>query len=184
MSTPSTQPDSAQINVFVGLLGQHQLVLFRYIFAMVPRVQDAEDVLQEVSKVLWQRFGDYQPGTNFLAWAKRVAYFRVLEYRRSSSHRLQILPEDVLQSIAAEIRLHEEEEDARREALATCFSELRPGDRDLITARYTPGISMVDLAAEIRRPANSVYKSLGRIRQTLLACIERRLGQVSWGQGN
>jgi RNA polymerase sigma-70 factor (ECF subfamily) len=68
--------------------------------------------------------------------------------------------------------------------LARCFEELRPNDRDLITARYTQGVNMSELADQIGRPTNSVYKSLGRIRQTLLACIERRLGKIVWERGN
>jgi RNA polymerase sigma-70 factor (ECF subfamily) len=184
MSGLPVQPDSARVNDFVALLGKHQLMLFRYIFALVPRVQDAEDVLQEVSKTLWQRFGDYEPGTDFFAWAKRVAYFRVLEFRRGKERRVQILPEDVLQTIVQEIRISDEWEAERREALANCIAGLRPGDRDLITARYTPGISIANLAVEISRPVNSVYKSLGRIRQSLLACVERRLGQIPWERGS
>lgn len=184
MINSPAQADSAQMNQFVELLGRHQLALFRYILAMVPRVQDAEDVMQEVSKTLWQRFADYEPGSSFLAWARRVAYFRILEFRRHCDRRLHILPEDVLKTIAEDTRFSQQREDERREALARCFEQLRPNDRDLITARYTPGVNMTELADQIGRPTNSVYKSLGRIRQTLLACIERRLGQVVWGRGN
>jgi RNA polymerase sigma-70 factor, ECF subfamily len=179
MGENEAKRESIQVDAFVQLLGQHQLRLFRYVFAMVPRVQDAEDVMQEVSRALWQRFGEFQPGTNFLAWAQRVAYFRVLEFRRSSDRRLRILPEDLLQAVAERTNISDEVEDGRTAALACCFKELRPEDQALITARYTPGITIADLASRIGRPANSVYKSLGRIRQTLLTCIERRIGTVS-----
>ena len=156
MGEKDTKRDSNTVDAFVQLLGQHQLRLFRYVFAMVPRVQDAEDVMQEVSGALWQRFGEFQPGTNFLAWAQRVAYFRVLEFRRSSARRLQILPEDLLQAIAERADVPEEIEESRKVALAHCFKQLRPEDQTLITTRYTPGITIADLATRIGRPTNSV----------------------------
>lgn len=37
MSDPPAQPDSTRVNEFVAILGRHQLMLFRYIVAMVPR---------------------------------------------------------------------------------------------------------------------------------------------------
>jgi RNA polymerase sigma-70 factor (ECF subfamily) len=134
--------------------------------------------MQEVSRVLWQRFGDFEPGTYFLAWARRIAYFRILEFRRGCDRRLQILPEDLLQTIADQAAAPESYEQERRDALLHCFDDLRPSDRTIINARYTSGVTIVDLAKHLGRPVNSVYKSLGRIRQTLLACIERRISSV------
>ena len=59
---------------FVGLYAQHQGQLFRYVAAIVPHLQDAEDVLGEVTVALWQNFPSFEPGTSFLAWARRIAY--------------------------------------------------------------------------------------------------------------
>jgi RNA polymerase sigma-70 factor (ECF subfamily) len=41
--------------------------------------------------------------------------------------------------------------------------------------RYAPGETGKNLAEQIGRPSNSVYQSLGRIRRTLMECIQRRL---------
>ena len=39
---------------------------------------DAEEVFQNTSVVLWNKFGEFSAGSNFFAWASRVAYFEVL----------------------------------------------------------------------------------------------------------
>jgi RNA polymerase sigma-70 factor (ECF subfamily) len=54
--------------------------------------QDAEEVFQNTSVVLWNKFGEFQPGSNFFAWASQVAYYEVLNYMRQicTSHRLAV----------------------------------------------------------------------------------------------
>lgn len=68
-----------------------------------------------------------------------------------------------------------DELESRRLALKHCLGKLRDKDRDLIESRYAPGERGKDLASQIGRPANSVYQSLGRIRRTLMECIQRQL---------
>ena len=63
----------------------------------------------------------------------------------------------------------------RRKALLACLDKLRNKDRELIQFRYAPGETGINLARRLGRPANSVYQSLGRIRRTLIECINRRL---------
>ena len=52
---------------FAQLLAEHQTRLFGYIYAIIPNMTDAEDVYQDTVLTLWQRFNDYQVGTNLRA---------------------------------------------------------------------------------------------------------------------
>src|SRR5437773_1082679 len=63
----------------------------------------------------------------------------------------------------------------RREALAGCIEKLTPQDRDLLTRRFTQGASVQAIAAQFGRSADTVYKSLARIRRALFECVTRRL---------
>ena len=56
-----------------------------------------------------------------------------------------------------------------------CAERLSLSDRELIGLRYAPGATVKDIAQRLGRPANSVSKSLGRIRRTLWACINQEL---------
>ncbi|MCE9552471.1 MAG: hypothetical protein K8T91_03715 [Planctomycetes bacterium] len=50
-------------------------------------------------------------------------------------------------------------------------------DAELIHQRYSEGLSGLELAKRLKRPVNSIYQSLGRIRRTLLDCITRKLAR-------
>jgi RNA polymerase sigma-70 factor (ECF subfamily) len=65
--------------------------------------------------------------------------------------------------------------EARHNALAGCVEHLRARDKEMIRRRYEENISVSELASRIGRSADAVYKSLHRIRTSLLACIERTL---------
>jgi len=160
---------------FMELYGKHQIRLIHYITPLVPSLTDAEDVLQEVSKALWEKFGEFEPGTNFLAWARRIAYLRVLEFRRASQRGPALLPDDVLELVAEAADALSQRSDERLSALEDCFRNLGDSDRDLILQRYAPDMTGVKLATEVGRPVDSVYKSLGRIRRSLMECINRRM---------
>lgn len=181
---PVTPPDAETVEAFMKLFAVHRRRLFQYILALLPNVQDAEEVLQETNIILWRKFHQYQAGTNFLAWAMRVAQLEVLKYRRQQHSRGAMpLDESVMDRLAADAEDNAEELDAVREALQQCLRKLSPPDRKLVDWRYGAGARGKDVAAELGRPANSVYKSLGRIRQMLLECITRTLRLAEWPGG-
>ena len=72
-SSPDRKTDE-----FLALYRDCERRIFAYLMAMLGNPHDAEDVLQETLLALWQSFGDFQPGTHFYAWARQVAYHRVL----------------------------------------------------------------------------------------------------------
>jgi RNA polymerase sigma-70 factor (ECF subfamily) len=159
---------------FVGLYAQHQSDLFRYVAALVPHLQDAEDVLSEVTVMLWKNFGDFEQGTNFLAWARQIAYLRVLKYYRARNRRL-VLPQRLLEKLASDLTFRDEVTDQRLTYLAECKKELSVPDVQLVEERYVQRRKVQDLARWLAQSENSVSKSLGRIRRMLLACIERKM---------
>lgn len=171
-----TQPDHVAVEQFVTLFTVHQRRIFQYILSLLPNVQDAEDVLQETNLILWRKFPTFQPGTSFLAWAARIAHYEVLKYRKRASYRrTSLLDEELIEQLGSEAIEASGHLDSVRESLGPCLQKLRPEDRDLVARRYGIGDSGKGLAEALGRPANSVYKSLGRIRRTLLDCINRSL---------
>jgi RNA polymerase sigma-70 factor, ECF subfamily len=167
---------------FISLYAKCQSDLFRYVATLVPHLQDAEDVLSEVTVALWEKFGDFERGASFLAWARRFAYLRVLKYYRARDRRF-VLPQRLLQKLAAEIRLREEPTDPRLIYLAECKNELSIQDRQLLDERYVDRQRVQDLAMRLSQSANSVSKSLARIRRMLLECIERRIADHEYHVG-
>jgi RNA polymerase sigma-70 factor, ECF subfamily len=159
---------------FLSLYAKYQNDLFRYVAALVPHLQDAEDVLSEVTVALWENFGDFQPGTNFMAWARQIAYLRALKYYRTRDRRLA-LPQGLLEKLASDLASRDEAVDLRLTYLTECKEDLSAEDIQLLEARYVTRQKVQDLAIRLAQSENSVSKSLGRIRRRLLECIERKM---------
>lgn len=174
-----TAPGDSPDGDFVQMLTRYQRRLFLHILAQVPYPVDADEILQETSIIAWDKFQQFRPGTNFLAWVSQIATFEIMKYRsRRRRERLQF-SEEFLEAVAQESIAQEDTLEARRAALVHCIQKLRERDRQLIQQRYSPGESGKGLAETVGRPANSVYQSLGRIRRTLLECINRRMAASS-----
>ena len=155
------------------LFTHHQRRLFLYILSQVGNPVEAEEILQETNVVIWSKYSQFQPGTNFLAWVSQIANFEVMKSRTRRKREKLVFSDDFLQTVAQASLERSEQLESRRAALVECIQKLRPKDRDLIKQRYAPGERGKHLAEQIGRPANSVYQSLGRIRRTLLECIQR-----------
>jgi RNA polymerase sigma-70 factor, ECF subfamily len=168
---------SARLDEFMRLYTQHQRRLYVYLLSLVHNVADAEELLQETSYVLWKKFGEFAPGSNFGAWACRVAYFEVLKFRdRRNQGELPLSPQ-FLERVAEKMVEVSDLLEMRADVFNYCMDRLETPDRELITRRYAPGASVKLIADELRRTAHSVSKSLGRIRKLLLECVDRRLRQ-------
>jgi RNA polymerase sigma-70 factor, ECF subfamily len=175
----SDQPpsdSSGRLDEFVRLYTQHQRRLYVYLLSLIHSVADAEELLQETAYVLWKKFAEFRPETNFGAWACRVAYLETLKFRQRHKDELPLSPE-FLERIAQKATEVSDLLELRADVFNYCMDRLSEPDRQLITRRYTPGGKVNTIAAELNRPPRSVSKSLVRIRRTLLECIDRRLRQ-------
>lgn len=166
---------------FIRILTQSQRALYLFILPMVGSPADAEEVLQETNVVIWNKWSQFDPGTNFLAWGRTIARLEVFRFRRHRHHRLTLPGDDLMERIADQSEAASEDLELRRAALADCLAKLRASDRDLIRQRYSGDCNGDEIARQLGRPANSVYQSIGRIRKTLLECIRRRLALTVGG---
>jgi RNA polymerase sigma-70 factor (ECF subfamily) len=169
--------DAARGERFVALYSSHQRRLFHYTTALLPNASDADDVFQEVNLVLWQKFDQFQEGTNFFAWACRVVRYKVLQYRDRQAAAATALDPDVLDRLAdlgiAAVELFDE---SQRQSLIDCVARLSPADRELVRRRYAEAMAVRLIARAMNRSPNAVSKSLGRIRRLLLDCVHGGAG--------
>ncbi len=166
---------------FVQLFTRHQRRLYLFILSQLAGTQDAEEVLQETNLVIWAKYHQFDIDTNFFAWAAQIATYEILKFRQRRQREKLRFSDEFVQTVATEVLERSDELELRRKALEQCLQKLRSGDRDLIQKRYQPGERGKNLAEDLGRPANSVYQSLGRIRRTLLECINRTLAAPEAG---
>lgn len=179
--TPEESVDSPGAE-FVQEFSRHQRRLYLYILAQVPQPADADEILQETNLVVWKKWNQFQPGTNFFAWSSRIAGYEVLKYRERRRKDKLFFTEKFIETVAQEVGNDEPRLEDRRKALEVCLGKLRPDDRELIRHRYASGKNGKAVARILGRPANSVYQSLGRIRRVLMECIRKRLAAIEAGQ--
>jgi len=163
---------------FAAYLRQHQTQLFGYVYSLVRDLDDADDLFQQTSLVLWDKFEQFDPSKSFVCWACGVARYEVLNFLRSRSrHRLYFGDELNLALIEAQEALEEEQLEERRSALAVCMKRLRQRDLELLEACYGRTVSVPEVARVWGRSSQSIHNSLRRIRRMLFECIRRTLAQ-------
>jgi RNA polymerase sigma-70 factor (ECF subfamily) len=166
-------------NLFLRLFLKNQRRLYAYVLTLLPNRTDADDVLQEASLVMWDKFDERHPPDDFAAWGCRIAYFKVLDFYKKHQRSRVCFSQAMLERVA-ETALEQADTlqlDRRREALAACLEKLRPRDRDLLSRRFADGATTQSTAAEVGRSVDAVYKALAKIRQALFECINRTLAQ-------
>jgi RNA polymerase sigma-70 factor (ECF subfamily) len=172
-SADKADPNTEQ---FVKLLGAHERNLFAYVYALTPVWQDAEEVMQRVRIRIWQQFSQYDVEKPFDAWARAIAYYLVLAYRKEKSRQREIFSESVLEAVGAQFETHLAQATDRRDALLRCLGKLDGNKRDLVTTYYSLTRQTSDvIAAKLSMTPNALRQSLFRIRKILLDCVERTL---------
>jgi RNA polymerase sigma-70 factor, ECF subfamily len=159
---------------FVRLFSLWTNSVYSYIHVLVPTHADAEDLFQETSRTLWEKFGEYRPGpdANFRAWALRIAQIEVLRYRQREGRRHSLFGDRLYDALNEAVLAAIDSIDPRLAALGDCYRKLPDDDRLLIDARYRVGATVEAIAAQTGRSAHSIYRALRRIHQSLFDCVE------------
>jgi RNA polymerase sigma-70 factor (ECF subfamily) len=160
---------------FTRLLLQNQKRIYGLILSLVPNGPDADDIMQDACAVMWQKFDTFEPGTNFPAWALRIARYQVMTYYNRSRRARARLSDESLDAIAdtlAEARIDKAE---RVEVLNLCLSKLSDGNREMIRQRYTQDKTVDAISEDTGRSIHAVYKALNRTHEALLRCMRTNL---------
>lgn len=175
------QPPNPTVDgeVFTRLLLQNQKRITGLIFSLVPRGTDADDVMQETCAVMWRKFAEFRPGTDFGAWALRITRFQVMSYYRNRQRAAARLSDETIEAIAETLADARWESSDRAEALRACVGQLKEREFDLVQRRYHAGEAVDEIAGHIGSTVHAVYKALARLHVRLLACVNSKLHSSS-----
>ncbi len=165
-------------NEFESTLAQHQAAVFGYVRSLLPGYPGAEDVAQEVLMTIWKKREEFEVGTNFKAWAFRIAHFHVLNQRRKIARgNWLVFDEELLEKIdpTESAELSENDDEAESNALDACLEALKPEDRELLHTRYATKVSLETFAEQEGTRPGTLKARLFRLRSALRTCIEKRL---------
>ncbi len=163
---------------FLGLFVRHQQEIYAYILTLVPHVNDADDLFQEGMTVMWRKFDQFQPGTNFAAWGIQIMRYQILGYRRSLARNKRVLVEDSLfEALLDYMPAIQDELAVRIEALRKCQALLDDRAKRIIKMRYEHNTPVEEVASYLKVSRRHVYHILGQINNVLLRCMRRTLAE-------
>lgn len=160
---------------FIRLFTTHYSRLFGFVVALQPNLDDADDIMQEVSMRLWDKFDDFDPDTNFLAWSRQFVRHIVMNHRYSCARSKVFLDDKLVAQIACTHDAADEWLELRREALAGSVSALNPSRKRLLSHCLHRDGTLADVASVVRCSVSALYKRLDRIREALESCVKLRL---------
>ncbi len=161
----------------IDLLTSNQTRLRAYVFSLTADREMAMEVLQSTNLVIWRRAEEFQPGTNFIAWAFKIARLQVLAHRNRSARNRVVFSEELITEIAG---VASEEpmlanRDDTQAALAECLETIPEERRALLWLRYRDNLSIGEVAAKAGRSVGATKQLMHRLRVALMRCVERRL---------
>ncbi|MEM7013444.1 MAG: sigma-70 family RNA polymerase sigma factor [Verrucomicrobiota bacterium] len=163
---------------FTRHFAESERAMQAFAFSLAPNRADADDIIQETLKALWEKFDDYDPERPFLPWANRFVYRQVLMHRRSTAIRHKyVFTDETFEQLANAEPTTPEHDQAKEVALEKCLAKLSRKQREIVEKRYASKGSLQDLAEETGSSANALYKTLQRVREALYQCINKRLAQ-------
>lgn len=173
MESESTKPEESQ--PYVAQLIAHQEDLRAFIHSLLPNSPSADDVLQNTNLVLWKKQKSFKQGTNFHAWAFKIARIQVQhQYDRAKRETRLVFSESLINHIANAATVNIPHERTLN-ILESCMNKLNDKQRHIVDARYTPGESLELHGKQTNTSPGSLRISLFRIRAILRRCVETTL---------
>ncbi|MBT8045178.1 MAG: sigma-70 family RNA polymerase sigma factor, partial [Verrucomicrobiae bacterium] len=153
----------------------HQDDLRAFIHSLLPNNPIAEDILQNTNLVLWEKRNRFKEGSNFHAWAFKIARIQVQhQYDRAKRETRLVFSESLVDHIA-DAAVKNKPRERTLAILEGCMEKLSDQQRQIVNARYTQGESLEQHAEKTGATAGSLRISLFRIRAILRKCVENGL---------
>jgi RNA polymerase sigma-70 factor (ECF subfamily) len=163
---------------FVELLGAHDAQLHAFILSLMPNWADAHEIAQDVRLRLWEQFDQYDRQGDFGAWARTIAYYKVLAFRKSSRRRPQLF-DNLVELIADDAAREAAQGEERHRALMHCMQSLDVRQRELLVRYYAGTQTFKEIAAELHSSFDALRQRVLRTRRALAKCVERQLRSES-----
>jgi RNA polymerase sigma-70 factor (ECF subfamily) len=185
MATDLGPTDSAQTPacldqaVALRLLLANRAMLLGYINVITGDATLAEDVFQEVSIVVMEKFAAVDSQEGFRPWARTIARFQALKAVNKRRANPLVLASETIDRLdqAWEERDREDPRTSSVAALERCIAKLTPRAQELVELRYRQDLSGQSISERLRKPLNTIYVAISRIHRTLADCVRGELAR-------
>ncbi|CAN5676042.1 sigma-70 family RNA polymerase sigma factor [soil metagenome] len=177
--TPDPVPQPEQYEAFVRLFVTHEGRLRGFLRTLLRDWNDVDEVMQETSLIAWRKFNQFDLTTNFMAWTAAIARFEALKHLRKQSRDRLVFNDDILDLLAEESLEKVDTLANHRSALGKCLEKLDARQKELLQLAYQPGVKFHEVAEQAGKSAQAFYKTIQRMRATLLDCAEKQMQKES-----
>jgi RNA polymerase sigma-70 factor (ECF subfamily) len=146
-----------------------------FIIGMVRNSAAAEDIFQEVSLILWNKFDTYDEKYSFKFWARGIASKKVLQYWQKQKKSAVSYSPEFMNSVLAAYDRTESNTENMIDALQNCKEKLPENQADLLKYRYEKRYKLDQIAEAIGKSLASTQKTLSRVRFALQDCIKKEM---------
>lgn len=142
------------------------------IYSMLPDRGAVEEVLQNTSVVLWEKYWEVEDELEFRKIAFTVARFQVLSYRRDRMRNRMLFDEGIVSLLVDPATISKAYLTKEQEILEKCLLSLTAEERELIFASYQPGVKITEMAAREGKTPMSLYKKIQKIKARLFKIMQ------------
>ncbi|MEO7318137.1 MAG: sigma-70 family RNA polymerase sigma factor [Chthoniobacteraceae bacterium] len=173
MPIPESTDHTAQVQ---ALFVRHSAALRGFVSSLMSQFGAVDDVLHDTFLTITAKAAGFELGTNFLAWAKAIARFKVLHARRAHWREMNGISDEAIEALcASEPEAEAAPLERQLAALAGCIEALPRQTRRAVELRYQQAHSVPEAAQRLGWTVGSLYVILFRARAMLRECIERKL---------
>ena len=163
---------------FLKLFMSNRHEIMAFIKATVRNSTQSEDIFQEVSIILWEKFDSYDQNRSFKAWARGIASNKILQFWDKQKKSAVVLSPEVMNSVlAAYERTENKSNDSMMLALNTCIAQLPENQSIIINSKYVDRLRLDAIAERIGKSLAATQKSLSRIRFALQDCVKKQMAK-------
>ena len=160
-----------------ALYEKYWLAILVYVRQTLPSLEDAEDVLVEVFlAALESDLLASLPEKQQLAWLRRVAYNKAIDYHRRSFRRPAVPLEDEMEALFDDENLAPEQVVLRNEEVAllqTRIAELPASQQQVLRLRFSDGLRCTEIALHMNRSEGAVRTLLSRALNLLRSIYDK-----------
>ncbi len=174
MPPESPTPDGA---LFARLLIKHERQMRTLVRSMIPGCREVDEIIQDASVAMWQKFSEYDLSRPFGPWALTFTRFQAMAFLERRKRTMARLSDETIEEIAEKSTQYalkwEGRESDHLVALDECLSLLSPKETRLLSQRYGEGRTVGEIAesGEFRASREALYKTFARLVRRLMDCV-------------
>jgi len=156
-----------------------QATLRGYLLAATRDIHEADDLLQEISSTLWEKFDKYDEARPFFSWAVGIAHLEVAKWRQRRARSREVISETTLDLLAQTAAQVAPDVEAQSLYVEGCLEWLKGVARQVVEMRYGQQLPILKIAEAVSKNVAAVEMILVRARRVLQECIDRKLNGLN-----